>query len=186
MGWRVRGRPKVNKATRDFGTVELQQKRLMRATDDALDLVFEKGIITETQYYAGLKLRKFFHIIFGFLKVRAYDISNIRGRSTKIGEYEEEKSRIKKDYDFIIRSLAVKGYDRIINRICIHGEILNCLKIHQIDLSQGKLINKRLAELEELQEAMIALEKIIENQKIYTKINNKIKNYVSIQEKNLS
>ena len=159
--WKRKGRPKSNKQGHDLGTPELQQKRSMRFTDDPLELCLERRIITENQYNLSFKIRMLFYSIFGHLRLKSYDIENLQGPSVFFIENEDEIRTKKSEYDHIMKNLAISGFDSIVRKICINGELPNFLIINLINLSNSSLIKKTLIELEFFKDAIQCLEKIM-------------------------
>ena len=153
---RSRGRPKLNKPAKDLGTVELQKKKKLHITDDALDLMLRREVITENQYHAGMKLRYFFNMLYGFLKVRAYDMSMVRGLSTDTDGNEVICAKIKQRYDGVMRRLASRSYSNTIYRVCLHGEMQPFMQNFNIvaDICDAGIISQ----IEQFQNAMQFLE----------------------------
>ena len=160
--WRKKGRPKKNKLDKDLGTPELQQKRLMRFTDDPLDLCFERNIMTENQYNLSLRLRALFYSIFGHLKLKAYDPENLSGASVFFIEDEKEIRRKKIEYDLIMKSLSAMSFDKMIYKVCITGEKPSFLMTYVMNLSDTSRMKKAILELDLFKNAISALEKVME------------------------
>lgn len=60
-----RGRPAKPKLTRDNGTPELQAKRTLGLTIEAIDLCLERRLISREQHWAGLHYRWLYTVRYG-------------------------------------------------------------------------------------------------------------------------
>lgn len=60
-----RGRPAKPKLMRDNGTPELQAKRTLGLTGEAIDLCLERRLITREQHWAGLHYRWLYTVRYG-------------------------------------------------------------------------------------------------------------------------
>lgn len=71
-----RGRPALNLPAKDRGTPELQKKRCEGKTAEPLDLYYKKGLITDAQRSAGLRLRWLYTLVFGSPGIKALKLSD--------------------------------------------------------------------------------------------------------------
>lgn len=76
-----RGRPKLKLEKADYGSPELRSKRQNDMTLEALDLCLKKGLITEDEHQAGLRLRWLYKIKFGSPTIKAYSYDIYGGYS---------------------------------------------------------------------------------------------------------
>ncbi len=183
MTWKLRGRPKIQKVHTAFE--KIHKRKTVKILNDGLDLAFHQGIITKNQYNLGIKLRNMHYTIFGFLKLRAYDPSRIKGRHTASYKKEDEISIIEKNYHSIMKQLSIKNYDKIIRKICIDAEYIKALRLAQLKLLDFNNINMNTySEVELFKNAMIELEDIMKLQDSYKKTPIEAKNYEQIKTNN--
>lgn len=96
---RRRGRPRQARPDIDLGTPELNLKRALYQTAESLDLLREKGLISETQHWCGLHLRWLYTLRYGLPGITAIDTtrsahcavreSDPHWRQTREAEYNE-------------------------------------------------------------------------------------------------
>ncbi len=60
-----RGRPPKARIEHDYGTPELQAKRAVNLTDEAIDVCLERRIISRAQHWAGMHLRWLYTVRYG-------------------------------------------------------------------------------------------------------------------------
>ena len=80
---RKRGRPKLLKLKRDFGTPELIAKRALRSTKEPLDLCLEKSLIHKEQHKVGLYFRWLYTLKHGVPWVRSKEFFSMSRGNTK-------------------------------------------------------------------------------------------------------
>lgn len=159
--FKKRGRPKINRVAADIARLELQRQKLLNREKDPLDVLLEKAIITETQYYLVIKLRRVFNAQYGYLRVRAYNPVTVRGKIIPKEKDEALEAAQEAEYNFVMRKLAAHGYLNIISKVCIYGEMPQFLS-HQAQKSMQKnMIDQE--NLDFLAEAVCYLQKIYEN-----------------------
>ena len=101
---RKRGRPKIEKPTIDLGTPELIMKRLMGETAEALDLCYERGIISKEQHWCGIHFRWLYTLRYGAPGVRAVDTTHFGGFEPKDDNSEWRAAREQEYLVSIMRS----------------------------------------------------------------------------------
>jgi hypothetical protein len=104
-----RGRPKLSKPKIDYGTYETQQKFKMCLTKPPLDVMYEKQILNDDQYKAGLYFKYLHYLIFGNLKIKAYDTTNLGGKSCN----KNEDFILKKQYEYFQAIEIIREYELI-------------------------------------------------------------------------
>jgi hypothetical protein len=117
----ARGRPKLSREKKDLGTKELLAKKHAGVTEEMLDLMLNKGIITSLEHQAGLRFRWLHYLKFGTLSLRAYNVGNIVGQQplnndTKWKYYKE------KEYEQAAFTLCQSGCFNIVADICIFNQ----------------------------------------------------------------
>lgn len=103
-----RGRPIKTLTKLDFGTPELIEKRAFRLTVEAIDLCLERGLISQGEHKAALKLRWLYFVKFGSPFISSRELTDCRGRNTQkemdpdaLKEAEQIYAEILKGLDFI-------------------------------------------------------------------------------------
>jgi len=127
MGFsRKRGRPKIERAAKDRGTRELQQKRLMQTTQEALDLCLIQNLITDQQHSCGLRLRWLYTLQFGAPSIEAYVPESFGGGRHM--EADEEWLELRKnEYYRALRQLEVVSTRKLVLNICVFNQRIGFL-----------------------------------------------------------
>ena len=118
---RMRGRPKVLKLKKDFGTPELIQKRLMDMTIEPLDLCLRKEIVDEEQHAYGMRFRWLYTLKFGLPSAKAYDPARSHGR--EIDKYTDTiwlQNRQKEYSDMVSKLETIDAY-KVVRDVCIYN-----------------------------------------------------------------
>lgn len=121
MGFsKKRGRPVIYKEKTDKGTIELRKKRLLNLTDEPLDLCLKKGLISNEQHSAGIRLRWLYTLRYGAAGISAYCAEG-KGRTTK---YDNDKwmQQRQAEYNIYIAGLNKAGYRTVVMNICIFNQ----------------------------------------------------------------
>lgn len=114
-----RGRPRKTYETgKDKGTLELQAKRMQNQTIEPLDLCLSKGIITEQQHNAGIRLRWLYTLKFGAPTISAYLPDESGGHSCK-SEDSNWIAKRQNEYNKIIELLDKTKSRKLVMDICV-------------------------------------------------------------------
>lgn len=124
-----RGRPRVDRPSKDTGTPELVMKRLLGETAETLDLCLERGIITPQQHWCGIHLRWLYTLRHGAPGVRAVDPTHLGGIEIKLDDPEWRISR-EKEYHDAVQKLNDRGLAALMMNLCIHNERPKFLSLH--------------------------------------------------------
>lgn len=116
-----RGRPRKEKQGKDLGTIELQNKRKTGLTSEPLDLCLARGLITEVQHSAGLRLRWLYTLRLGAPNISAYSPE----KGGKLCKYEDSGwlARKQLEYKKMLAALDKTGARRIVANVCIMGHM---------------------------------------------------------------
>lgn len=120
---RRRGRPKQDRPTIDYGTVELQRKKNLGLTTEPLDLYLDKDLIDNQQHQAGLRLRWLYTLHFGLPNVTAYN-PEYHGSSCIKVENTLWMADRKAEYHQCVDMLKKIGAMRLIFNVCIFSQKL--------------------------------------------------------------
>lgn len=112
------GRPKKTTPENDKGTPELQNKRISDLTTEAIVLCQKRGIITDSQFIAGGRLRWLYNLRFGTPEVQAYD-PHIKGRSCELGHNEKWLKARHDEYGEAISKLEQIRAKTLVMNICV-------------------------------------------------------------------
>lgn len=124
-----RGRPKtIDNNIIDKGSWQLQARKKLGQTTEALDLCFQKGIISENELWAGGRLRWLYSIKFGSPNISAVDLRHFYGHEIKITDPDWQERR-EDEYREAIREL--KGYK--LHKLVINVAIFN----HRLEFLNG-------------------------------------------------
>lgn len=147
---RGRGRPKVLKLKKDFGTPELVKKRLMDITTEPLDLCLKQEIIDKEQHAYGIRFRWLYTLKFGLPSAKAYDPARSFGR--EIDKYTDQAwlQKRQKEYTDIVTRLEIIDALKVVKDVCIY----NVMPIFLIEPNLDSL-----KELYKLQEGLSLLMK---------------------------
>lgn len=158
---RRRGRPKKPYEGADKGTAELREKRSQNLTIEPLDLCLNRGLITEQQHNAGIRLRWLYTLKFGAPTISSYCIDDIGGHSCK---YEDSSwtARRQSEYSLIIQALKENGSRKTVMDICVFSLMPTFLasNIHGL--------NNNLYSIKELNLLTYGLDAIISSRKLRT------------------
>lgn len=121
-----RGRPKkeISKSERDKGTPELQQKRKMSLTTEAVDLLLQQGIITPNQHWCALHYRWLYTLRYGSPTLQSMDPAYVRGIQHK-KEYEEWQQEREAEWQQAQEILLRQGSRRAITNVAIYNMLLH-------------------------------------------------------------
>ena len=126
---RKRGRPKSLRNSHDLGTPELIMKRAHGETSEALDLCYEKNLISKNQHWCGVHLRWLYTLRYGAPGVRAIDPTHLGGTDTKSDDPSWRENR-EQEYNEAITLLGKKGHAIIVLNTCVFNERPKFLKRH--------------------------------------------------------
>ena len=149
---RTRGRPKKIREEKDFGTPELQIKRTLGETAEALDLCLEKGIITPEQHWCGTHLRWLYTLRYGAPGIRAMDLNHVSGLEIKADDPNWRQMR-EAEYHHSFTLITKRGYGPLLTNICIYNERPAFLQ------SPRKNMRQNSAEIEKLRDGLELLVK---------------------------
>ncbi len=125
-----RGRPKSARKGLDNGTPELVRKRQAGETTEALDLCFERKLISREQHWCGIHLRWLYTLRHGAPGVRALDPTHLGGIELT-PEAPEWRYAREKEYNEAMYLLSQSGHALVVMNICVHNERPRFLSIHQ-------------------------------------------------------
>lgn len=114
-----RGRPIKTLVKLDFGTPELAEKRACRLTVEAIDLCLERGLISQGEHKAALKLRWLYFMKFGSPFISSRELTDCRGRSTQKGMDPEALKEAEQIYAEILKGLDFIKARQIVLDICV-------------------------------------------------------------------
>jgi hypothetical protein len=115
-----RGRPKSNKQIKDLGTKELRAKRIKEMTMEPIELCLKHDFITQEQHQAALRLQWLYNLHFGAPRIKAYDLKEVRGKSTH--DYDDEWLAKRFDeYLSCLLELQKMGAKSITMNVCVFG-----------------------------------------------------------------
>ncbi len=152
MAWARRGRPKS--AARQIATPELLQKHSSGITREAIDVILEKKLITESEHWCAVHFRWLYGLCYGIPSTSAVDLSDYApGRNCEAEDeiWRENREREMKQAFLVVKSVKA---EREIMRIAVHNIPPLCLKARpDYTLTAGY-------ELDKLRLGLSALEKI--------------------------
>ncbi len=117
--WRKRGRPKKSSSEGPVITPELLKKHRLGLTQEALDICFERSLISKNQQSCGIRLRWLYTLIYGAVTVQS-KMSNIESFCGKKHTEQWLKKR-QEEYFLIARKLQADNVFSIVSDICIYN-----------------------------------------------------------------
>lgn len=93
MKYQGRGRPKLGRPAKDYGTPELQNKRRLHLTEEILDGYLRRGIISTNQHWCGIHFRWLHTLRYGIASVKAVDTTHTGGRNCNSDDLEWKLQR---------------------------------------------------------------------------------------------
>jgi hypothetical protein len=158
-----RGRPSLNRPRKDKGTVELQAKRSLNLTTEAIDLCLHKQLITSEQHRAALRLRWLYTLRFGLPTTQAYDHLFIKGHNNYLDDSKWRQKR-NQEYETAISLLKSIKACSIVTNLAIFNQYPKFLLISRnltiIELK--KIASSIFPELVKFQEGLDVLIKFFE------------------------
>ena len=118
---RGRGRPRSNKPKTDTGTPELVMKRAYGETQETLDLMLERRLITQQQHWCGIHLRWLYTLRFGAPSVKTIDLTHDSGFEIKPEDPQWRAAR-EAEYNEAISHLSAGNHVNLLLGICVHNE----------------------------------------------------------------
>jgi hypothetical protein len=119
MGFsKKRGRPRIEREKNDKGTPELRRKIAKNKTIEPIDLCLKKGLISEHEHQAAIRLRWLYTLRFGSPHVSAYDPDK-RGASCFRNDDDEWIKMRHVEYENALVALQKIGAKRLVMNICI-------------------------------------------------------------------
>lgn len=112
-----RGRPRKENTGKDKGTAQLQEKRKTGLTTEPLDLCLSRGLITQEQHNAGIRLRWLYTLKMGAPTISAYSPES----GGKICKYEDAGwlARKQAEYQLMLDILDKTKSRKIVIDTCI-------------------------------------------------------------------
>ncbi len=117
---RKRGRPKIDRPSRDAGTPELAFKRAHGETMEPLDLCLERGLLTAAQHWCGIHLRWLYTLRYGAPGVRAVDTTHLGGLELKMDDPGWRAAR-EEEYHMALRLLGRERGQMVLG-LAVHNE----------------------------------------------------------------
>lgn len=152
---RKRGRPRASRPSSDTGTPELVMKRLMGETTEALDLCFERGILTREQHWCGVHLRWLYTLRYGAPGVRAVDPTHLGGIEISTDDPEWRAAR-EQEYHEAVRALGVRAL-AVLN-LCVYNERPKFLaRREEITAARARMIGEMIGAIREGLDLLAAL-----------------------------
>jgi hypothetical protein len=90
-----RGRPRkdISEKNRDRGTPELQRKRALSHTSEAIDFLLQRGVISEQEHWCGLHYRWLYTLRYGAPSVQSLDPNHSKGFSHSPIRWDWQEAR---------------------------------------------------------------------------------------------
>ncbi|MCH2037705.1 MAG: hypothetical protein MK137_03840 [Rickettsiales bacterium] len=119
---RRRGRPKANIPAVDYGTPELAAKRMYDCTKEPLDVLKDKGLISDKEHEAGMRFRCLHYVFFGSPTATAYHPEHHQGGRFYVQELRSQEWLNKKNviYKRIASALREQGVFKDISDLCVY------------------------------------------------------------------
>lgn len=149
-----RGRPKSERPRVDLGTPELQQKRALHTTDEALDLCLARGLITQEQHWCGIHFRWLYTLRYGAPGVRAVDPAHYGGRDIAMENPQWRKER-EIEYRDAVEQLQKTGKVAAILQLCVFNQRPDFM--NRLDFKHMPSLSEREHLLVQFQEGLDAL-----------------------------
>lgn len=146
-----RGRPHLHRQKKDTGTAELAARHAKGFTMEPLDICLKRNLISEEQHAAGMHLRWLHSLRFGAPTVRAYDHSDMGGRSIAVRD-ETWRAGRESEYEQSIRLLKTDGLHIMVTNTVIFNHFPRFLlpsRIGHNAESASEVYNKELSLLQE-------------------------------------
>jgi hypothetical protein len=118
---RGRGRPRNTKPLFDTGTPELVYKRLHGLTQEGLDLLLDRRLISDDQHRAGLRLRWLYTMKHGVTRLRALDLACMRGLPPQ--HDEEWSATCEAEYHDAIAMLRQSACEKPVFSLCVFDDM---------------------------------------------------------------
>lgn len=132
-----RGRPKINRPRRDYGTAELIEKRKNGETSEVLDLCMERGLITTKHHWCGIHLRWLYTLRYGTPSVQATQLMFDAPISPRSNDSKWQTAR-EEEYQSAIIVLTNAGCATTVMNVCIFNERPGFLKSGMINSVREK------------------------------------------------
>lgn len=155
MGFSARrGRPKTGLPEKDFGTPELQKKRLLNATSEPIDLCLFHQIIDDKQHWCGMHLRWLYTIRYG-----APSITSRYTTTQWAPQYEDSsawRTNREQEYHEAVHLLRKMRHYEPVMRLCVFNELPRFLgeKHQQAALNDQYRLNAHIIAREQLCEGL--------------------------------
>lgn len=120
MRFRGRGRPKIIRAEKDYGTPELQEKRQRHITEEALDCYLRRQLITQNQHWCGIHFRWLYTLRYGIPSVKALDTTHFGGKECKLDDLQWKQEREAEYHHAAMILKKNRCYAPVVN-ICIYN-----------------------------------------------------------------
>ena len=118
---RKRGRPPLMRPAVDYGTPELQQKRLRHETTETLDLCLQRGILSLTQHQCGIRLRWLHSLCYGTAAPQTIQLTDApcAYQHTQHPQWRQEREQ---EYHDALERLEAQRLSRFVLNISVYDE----------------------------------------------------------------
>lgn len=149
MRYKKRGRPKIQREKVDYGTKELRAKRQTYETEEFIDGLYRRGLITEQQFWCSNHFRWLYAIRYGVPHIQAsliYFHGEVNTWQEKLSDKQIEMLSIK--YKDAIDFLDTKGLLQTALRLLIYNNSFNPdMKICKAELANLLVVLDILVDL---------------------------------------